>query len=233
MLDRRRALMVQRGGNTPIIPSGYVTDGLVFFLDGKQFASASKWKDIVGDKEFTLYDCAVNLSEDGIVFDGSTSYGEYIGAITNGPWSNETIEVVFDGKSNITSACILSQPYLNNSVGISMRFGNQTTDTPRFAMGLDAVNRYYYYMKLNKSKNVISGNSTDVIVNGVVATGKGWTNYSQNQSGNSYIGANRISGGVVNRYAGTIHAIRIYSRKLTQNERLQNQSVDAVRYQLS
>ena len=71
-----------------------------------------------------------------------------------------------------------------------------------------------------------------VVVNESVATTAHSTSYSKNQTGITYLGANRFSldGNVSGFYNGKIHAIRIYNRKLTEAEIKANQANDATYY---
>lgn len=233
-MDRRRGIIGSyEGGSGPIIPDGYVKNGLVFFLDGIQLRSADSWSDIVGGKTFTLNNCSLNAAGTGIVFNGSSSYGELPGVITS-DWANETIEMAFNASStNVENKTVLCQPYLNNSVGISMRLGYEAASTPRFAMGIDGVTRNFYYYRLTNTKNIISGNADRVIVNGVMATSTHSTYYSKNTKGITYLGAHATSGNPTGFFNGTIHAVRIYNRKLTQAEMIQNQEADKARYGLA
>lgn len=212
------------------VPAGYVTDGLVFFLDGNSVESNSEWTDIIGGKTFALTNCT--RTNKGVVFDG-TAYGEHSGAITN-DFANETIEIVLNGRSTITASTVLSQPYMNDSVGISMRFGLEVAYTPRFAIGLDATQRAYYYKQIIQDKNRISANSDRVVVNEEAATSTHTTSYAKNQTGITYVGAGRftLEGAVGGFYVGTIHAIRIYNRKLTEAEIKANQQTDVTYYGL-
>ena len=229
---RRRVLMGLRPVAPSPVPSGYVTDGLIFFLDGLQFATSSEWKDIIGGNVFALNNCSINADNNGVVFNGSTSYGVMDGAVSNN-FEGETIEIALTKSADIINKTAFCQPYLNNSVGISMRFGYEAANRPRFAMGLDGVTRNFYYTNITQNKNVISGNADMVIVNGTTLTLTHSTYYSKNTTGKTYVGAHATTGNLTGYYNGTIHAIRIYNRKLTQAEILQNQTADAARYSLS
>ena len=220
-------------GVTPVMPSGYVTNGLVFFLDGKQLVSASAWTDIIGGKTFTLHNCS--LGTNGIVFDGSTSYGEYNGAVSS-DWANETIEAVitYTGTSaDFQKMSLFNQAMINNTLGAGMNFGNNGNNLIRVCMAADGTTRVllqFTFDNTHKPK-YISRSSAKLVANGTESNASGGsTSYGANASGKTMLGARRTSGDPVNKFNGTIHAIRIYNKKLTVDEMISNQQTDAVRY---
>jgi len=216
---------------TRYVPDGYITDGLVFFLDGKHGASANQWKDLIGDKIFALTNCT--LGTNGVVFNGSTSYGEYNGAVTS-DWENETIEVVVTvaDPTQSQNRGILYQPLIDGHTGISMHFGYHGNGQPRFALCTDGVNRATAWATLTQAANKVGGNADRVILNGTAVTNTDNTNYAVNTTGKAVIGCRKTASSPDGQhfFEGTIHAIRIYSRKLSQAEILANQSVDAEYY---
>lgn len=235
LMERRRALMAK--SDAAVIPSGYVTDGLVFFLDAKQLASDTKWTDIIMRKQFALTDC--QKTANGILFGQATSVGIYHGQITN-DWANETIEVVLtaadqrEDETTIKSKAVLCQPFLNDSVGISLRFGDN--GNVRTAIGLDGIRRSVRQFPIMASTvqyvHRVSVNSDRCVFNGGTTSGTSQTTYSKNSTGDTVLGAVATSS-VVLRNLGTIHAIRIYNRKLTEAEMKANQARDLVYYGLS
>ena len=232
LLMRRREMILPSAAPTPVIPSGYVTDGLIFFLDGKQLASASSWTDIVGGKTFELTNCS--LGTNGVVFDG-TAYGIYNGRISN-DWSNETIEAVFDGYSGIKTKFILGQPFVDNSVGISLRFGDGGGNNVRVVPAIDGTRRTYYQannvLNTTGKKRVGCSANTPIVVNGSKLSGGSITNYSANNTGTTTLGGGRFSDDVTSTtmYIGTIYCVRIYNRKLTEAELKANQDNDLLYY---
>lgn len=238
MMDRRRVLMASSGVVLPPVPSGYITNGLVFFLDGKQLATASKWIDIVGGKVFNLTDCTKNGN--GIAFNGSTSYGSHAGEITHNA-TGETIEIVFYGPDSdtgydIKTRAIFAQPYLTDGVGISCRFGNAGGNTCRVATALDGVNRivkHFTYTVGASQVRTIGATIDSLVYRGTSYTNSSSTAYSKNQSGNTYLGAFATTGGPIGRIMGTIYAVRIYNRKLSVAEMQANQANDLTYYNLT
>lgn len=235
MTDRRRALMMAQEEPLPPVPSGYITNGLVFFLDGKQLVSSTKWKDIVGGKEFTLIDCTVGTN--GVVFNGTSSRGEHNGYITSN-WENETIEVVFCGIYSISTKCLFSQPMVGENVGIGLRFGND--GDIRLATGQLAQTHQWFKTPIIKSSNCISVAAAQDINGGVCChngssiVSSSSSTYGKNETGITCLGCRKTTDPAVsyNFYKGTIHAIRIYSRKLTLSEMQTNQAKDLTYYNL-
>lgn len=213
------------------VPSGYNTNGLVFFLDGKT-ATASSWIDRVGSRAFALTDCS--LVTNGVQFNGSSSFGSYQGAIT-GDWENETIEVVFDGRETITSGCILSQTWVDDAVGISCRFGNDGANRPRFVYMMDGTNHAYFQTLTSQDKNRVGlAGSTLAVLNETAVASTYSTYYAKNSSGTTYLGCHFVSStsAISASFKGKILAVRIYNRKLSQAEIVANQQVDATYYEL-
>ena len=229
--------MAQRGGSSPIIPSGYETDGLVFFLDGKQLASASKWTDIVGGKEFTLTNCS--KAANGIIF-GSDSYGLCTGAITNNA-TNETVELVFvSTKTAKTNQYMLSQPKINNATGIQGAIGSKWSNGNQLSVSWHADgNNHMSYIFTDIAQltldalHCLSIKDGATVYDGTELTQTYQTYYGANSTGNTCIGA-RYNGATMNsHFEGTLCAVRIYSKKLTVSTIKANQAIDAVRYALS
>lgn len=233
-MSGRRGMMA--GGGRAAVPDGYVTDGLVFFLDGKQLVSAAGWTDIIGGKTFALTNCSVGTN--GIVFDG-TAYGLYNGAVSS-DWENETIEVVFSDypiTSNTSVALkpmvLVSQPTINNALGIGLRFGDEGNYI-RIVMATDGVKRSLRQFAKTTFPTRIGTNVDRAIINeGNPVSNTSQTSYSANTSGKTVLGARTFTGDTVSAfYTGTIHAVRIYSRKLTEAEIKANQQNDATYYGL-
>lgn len=215
------------------VPSGYITDGLIFFLDGKQNISANSWTDIIGNKAFALTNCI--LGTNGIVFDGSTSYGEYNGAVSS-DWANETIEVVisYTGTStDFQKMSLFNQALINNALGAGMNFGNNGSNLIRVCMAADGTTRALLQFTFNNAAKpkYISRSAAKLVVNGTESNSSGGsTSYGANSSGKTMLGARRTSGDPVNKFNGTIHAIRIYNKQLTVAEMKANQANDATYY---
>lgn len=202
------------------VPSVYVTNGLIFFLDGKQLATASKWTDIVGGKEFSLTNCSINGG--GVVFDGSSSYGAYNGAISS-DWESETIEAAID-TTMANSRDILNQPIPGISLRLSLTDGNM-----RVVLRAGGGKATYCMYPSSVISRVVSGIKGKAVVNKTTYTGYDYVIPTAAVS--TTIGARNTSGNTYSAFfPGTIYAIRIYNRQLTEAEMLQNQQADIDRY---
>lgn len=210
----------------PVIPSGYVTDGLVFFLDSLQLVDSGTWTDIVGGKTFALTDCTV--SGGGVVFNGTTSKGVYDGAITT-DWANETIEVAITGLGT-KSHSVLGQPYQNGTVGISMILAENYQNRQTAMIAINASGRNFYWPPLNAV--VISARSGLCVADKGVVTATQYATPGKNETNTTTLGHRIIGTSISSYFRGTIFAIRIYNRQLTEAEMLQNQQADIERYGL-
>ena len=229
LMARRRGLMA---GGWPVIPEGYNTDGLVFFLDCKQLISGSSWIDVIGRKRFELVNC--QITDNGVVFDG-TGYGFYDGTITSN-WESETIEIVadlpqFTSGSDVTA--IFCQPVISETMGIGLRFGYN--GYIRTAVAQDGVQRTRFEWLQQAGLNRIGVNASRLVVNGTNQTRTSRASYGANTSGRSFIGARATTDPVTtyNRFIGTIQSIRIYNRILSLSELQQNQANDLSYYKLT
>lgn len=212
------------------MPDGYVTDGLIFFLDAKHGFSGDKWTDLIGKKTFDLTNC--DWRDNCVIFDG-TSYGEYQGAVSTN-WKTETIEIVFENSATNSNKTLFSQPYIGSNVGSSMRFGEISGGKGNVTQSLDAVSRNHPKLSTltTGNKHYITLYNNNAIVDGSKITETGWTSYSKNQTGITYLGANRftLEGTISAYFIGKIFAVRIYNRLLTEAEILANQQNDTVYY---
>lgn len=212
----------QSGG---VIPDGYVTNGLVFFLDGLQNLSANEWTDIVGGKKFVLYSCTLNNTQSGVVFDGTNSYGECSGTITD-DWENETIEAVIDRAAGSTPF-VFNQPKIDDKVGISLVFGSLAYSKNPVGIGVDGASHQQRWSLYN---NKLLGVNNDRCISDKTAMDVSNTDsWSANNVGVTTVGA-RCNANKTKKLTGTIYAIRIYNRKLSEAEILQNQTADMSRY---
>lgn len=223
IMRRRRAILQYNNSEIPI-PQGYIQDGLIFFLDGKQKLTSSSWEDIVSGKKFNLYNCALDQNG-GVVFDGLTSYGEYQGAVSSS-YSTETIELATSGIINRTALFVQPQ-----YTGISMV--NESNSGKTMLIMLPPENRTQPNAPLG-SKIISSWSPRSsnflAVADKVQTSSAGSTIFNPTSTANiTTIG----SGNNANRtakFTGTIYAIRIYNRKLTKDEMIQNQMTDITRY---
>lgn len=218
--DRRRALMAGKKGGGGV-PAGYVTDGLVFFLDGKQLVDIANgtWTDVVGGKTFALTDCTA--SNGGVIFNGASSKGEYDGTLSS-DLETETIEAAIDTTMS-ASRDILNQP----GSGISLRF-SLLGGSMRVVLRAGGSMVKCCSFPSSQNAKLISGIKEKSVINKSAYTSL--TPVSPTASVATTIGVRKTSDGYTTYYPGTIYAIRIYNRQLTEAEMIQNQQADIDRY---
>ena len=211
--------------------NGYVENGLVMFLDGLNKGPVGNvWESVVGNYDFNLYNC--ELANNGVVFNGSTSYGQCMTAIPNRP-SDSTIEICIDLQPNngYSNEFILSPPEdakSGNFLGASI--GNNANYPICTGFGNRSNTRWYarttkMTASLNDVRGFVNGSSADIWNN--VGSFSGNTTDNGTTIGLRYYGTNKQ-----NIFKGTIYAIRIYNRILTADEMKHNQRIDNERYGL-
>jgi len=206
---------------SPYDEYGYIAAGKVFHVDGiNKGNDSTKWTDIVGGYTFP-YNTHTTLADNGVVFDGKK--GSYIVSETNlnaNTWKPDvcTIECVFD----ITSGrCHFSS---GENTNIIFSIGNDV-----FVFYPSSSSNKAWTTTCITGKNTVSLSDDYGYQNGtslVATTSDSWNQGSKKMSlgGRSYGSANSI--------IGTLHCVRIYNRKLTVAEILNNQQVDNTRFNL-
>ena len=214
LVARRRMLMQDK------IYCPYITDGLIFWLDGIcKGTDPTIWKDLIGRKNFALNNCS--FTTNGVRF-ASGSYGEFDGAISN-DWGNETIEIAVN--TSTTQNCFVLPPYDENGTGIGAIQGNTTN----FGFRIDGGD-YRKYDWSHGWKTASVNNSYGVrnltSVRRVTVT----DHWGANNTGKTYIGRRVPSNSY--QFAGIMHCIRIYNRHLSIAEMQANQQIDNIRFNL-
>ena len=207
-------------------PNSYIQDGLIFFLDCKDFISGT-WVDKVGNSSFAMNNCVKD--GDGVKFNGTTSYGTTEDDLSF-PSQTYTIEMVVKGEKEV-SASSDSQIIFNTknsgdfSLGFGMAGGNKLYT---FQAGTTNHNLGYLYTTALGIKR-LSVNKDRCIVNGESLA-------SSTNVGNYSVGAKVVVGANASNtnwyFKGTIYAIRIYNRLLSESEMKANQMFDLDYYNL-
>lgn len=216
LLMRRREMVLHDQVSPIVCP--YITDGLIFWLDGiERGGIAGQWKDLIGGKIFVLNN--VIEGTDCVHFNGAnTSYGLCSGPVS-ADFNSETIECAVS--SFPTRATLLNPPLINGFVGIGLIRG-----TNKYSHGMDGVSRFMWNLGGFKAVSV----NSDVAASNKVQRYKTGSEYwVANTSGDTYLGM--LSTGTY-CFSGDIYSLRIYNRKLSLAEMLQNQSVDNERFNL-
>lgn len=219
-LLRRRA-MVQTGGAPSPVECPYITDGLIFWLDGiNRGGVAGQWTDLIGGKAFTLF----NVTElaNGVFFSAS-GYGTHDGPISDN-WADETIEIATASMS-YANKCILC-PAQSSPVGIGFI---TASSGGHFNLNLDGEKIRKWTGLTTASR--VSANNSYAVVNGASRARSTEDSWGGNTTGTTYLGRRYVSS--ASRYMnGTLHSLRIYNRHLSIAEMQANQSVDAARFNL-
>lgn len=207
------------------LPSyNYVTDGLVFHLDGSR-AQSSEWVDSASGYIFNLSNC--NKVPGGIYFNGSTSFGQ----CTTAPApaiSAFTAEIVYKNERDDVDEALFSwQRFHTSSRGLcyswdatNQRFKRRLSTGS--AASASTLNGDY-------TPNVIKVHSFSESLNYQNKAEQTFGAKAYNAYSNQYFYLGKVNGSS-QYFKGTIYQIRIYNRALTENEILSNQAIDYDRY---
>lgn len=212
----------------------YVMSGMLFHLDGADFAN-NNWTDRKAGKSFPMTDCTLNTNNDGVVFNGTSSHGGSLHnqstfgniSLTSGgtvefalksavisETKNQHIIVLPGYKGYITTAHCMYLDEQNTMVCFSNN-ANAAFETD------------YSTAKLSGSAIVQSASFQTSLCNGAV---KAAGTYVNTQNGDSaVIGWNTAT----TYFKGEMYQIRIYGSNLTADQMLNNQKIDAIRYNIT
>lgn len=218
-LLRRRELILPSGSPSPV-ECPYITDGLIFWLDGlNQGGESGYWIDRIGGKRFTLHGCT--QSGTGVGFSNG-GYATYSGAISNN-WQNETIEIAISSMA-MKNKCWVC-PANATTIGIGLV---SSTSADQFSINMDGAS----YKKWNGVSNFarLSANGSYCVINGAQKTKNATSDtWSKNQTTTTYLGCRYTTS--ASRYCGgTMYNIRIYNRILSVAEMQANQAIDVQRF---
>lgn len=206
---------------SPYDEYGYVAAGKVFHVDGiNKGNDSTKWTELVSGYTFP-YNTHTILADNGVEFDGKT--GSYIVSETNLAASSYepdkcTIECVFDitaGRCMFSSGANTNMIFsVNNNVFVFYAGSSSNKAwTPTSLIGKNTV---------SLSDDYGYQNGTSLVATTSTSLGQG--SLKMSLGGRSYGSAFPIT--------GTLHCVRIYNRKLTVAEILNNQQVDNTRFNL-
>lgn len=195
----------------------YIQDGLVFQLDGiEKGDSPTAWTDRKGQKEFVLHNVVTNSNN--MEFNGTNSYAECSSTLGYDS-ATHTLEVVWEGNK------VAGVPFFGGPTSAELCLLPQGTPLRRLSFGT-GMN---FIVNQPDELKMISANADNIIYNaGWIGTSAELeTNDSYNQTVAS-VGRYKFS----NYFRGKIYAIRVYDRKLSALEMLQNQLIDIERFGL-
>lgn len=234
--------------------SNYVQDGLVFHLDGiNKGETANAWTDLIGSVDFPNH--GATSVDKGWHLDGTNDYLGYIDDIENATtqqYAAGAKDLAFSNRQCTIEVCFykdvinVSAGAANSGVSIC-DFGTVRAEgvtTMGFLGVYSGGKKYINKMYAGDANNVyedkylyatnahtISMNKTRAFDNANAISSLGVTHWSTN-TGGRFIGAAMPVGGPNMFFGGTVYAIRIYNRILTELEMRQNQRVDNARFEL-
>ena len=214
---------------------GYVQDGLLACWDGIENAgsgihnsSATKWRDLVAGREFSL--TSVTVEDDRMVFAGSdSSYGELNEADTAATFNmaaNGTLEVVYasdtgSGNQFILQSTAASGHLLTIWSGDKLLVSNgQSNKSPSFSFtsGAKTNSVTIIYTSAKPTAGYANGNSLSTSDD----------NYWGDPNSMTTIGTRSTRGN--NHFKGAIYCIRVYNRQLSAEEIAANRALDVRRF---
>ena len=223
----------------------YIQDWLVAHWDGVENAgrgvhdpSATVWKDLVAGYEFNLNNVVVDadrMTFSGTISDGLVnSYGVLSASDTESTFvaaKNGTMEVVFRSSSGAASQVFLQAPATS---GIAFGIWN-TSLMLNFSSSVSSVNKAAFTFTSGTATNSVSVRydacaPVSALANGLAldaSSDKSYWSYPNGET-QTFIGARASRKN--NPFAGSIYCIRLYNRRLTDDEIAANQSVDRKRF---
>lgn len=193
----------------------YIQDGLVFQLDGIDKGNDA-WIDRKGQKEFVLHNVVTNSNN--MEFNGTNSYAECSSTLGYDS-ATHTLEVVWEGNK------VTGVPLFGGPTSAELCLLPQGTPLRRLSFGT-GMN---FIVNQPDELKMISANADNIIYNA------GWIGTSAELEANASYNQTVASVGryeLSNYFRGKIYAIRVYNRKLSALEMLQNQLIDIERFGL-
>lgn len=200
----------------------YVQNGLIFHLDGINKGTGADWVDLVGNKNFTIYGTGITSQSNSYYFDKTNpSYLKWSGTPFNE--SEYTVEVCMYPSEN--TYYVFGGGQRNSGHPIFYYNGSVT-------WGQD-IKVFKNVGLTSGSKYTVSVNNDRLMKNGVEFTTTGSTDYwDVVDEQRIQIGKGSTGGAEKNPFGGYLYSIRIYNRKLTREEQLQNMTTDNIRFNL-
>ena len=202
--------------NNPfIIP--YITDGLVFYLDGiNKGGNSNKWTDLIGGRYFTYNSTYCTVKEKSVYMNGK---GGLIGSSPMDFSSAGTVECCFNRPS--AGGCVVFMPkgtsylaFLVTGAGYAYKpSSNPANQYPVTRVPILTCSLHGSFGMLNGTK----------------LTTRNTNYYNTNNTTYATLGSRGSNGYPM---TGDIHSLRIYNRQLTEAEMLFNQKVDNERFEL-
>ena len=216
------------GGNI----SDYVQNGLVCHFDGIDKGTGSDWTDLVGGIQTTYHgDATKGYPTANSYYFGSGNNSCYLQSdnISFSTSDDITVEVCYKEDSSMTRCFVFGFGGQGNSKQ-PLFYKDDSYITWSQGKQMYSISNTGYNDSLT---HTISLNGDSAYNNGIQMSIVSGTDFWDAQTENRIrIGSAQAGGAGYNPIVGHIHSIRIYNRKLTQTEQLQNQRVDNKRFNL-
>ena len=218
-------------------PTRYVQDGLVACWDGIENAgagvhedNATVWKDLVAGREFTLNNVTVDAN--CMTFAGNnTSYGILSATDTASTFlaaKSGTLEIVYRSRTGTGSQVIMQS---TASAGMAFAIWETSKILP-YTSGSQTSQLSFSFTAGTVTNLVavryVSGAPVAAIANGSALSPANASSWAS--PGSETVIGTRHSRSGSNAFPGSIYAIRLYDRQLTDPEILANQSIDRQRF---
>ena len=197
----------------------YITDGLVFWLDGiEKGAYQGSWTDLKGGVVFTNH--GAQFGSDHVLFSNGAYLQNFssgaIGSIADGA----TIEVAFIRDNLNGSQILFMQNFSDGELPVFGTSGNTVVFSTKVRPSPDIGAELTVCASLNIYTKIVNGTQP----------GMGITdNWGVRPNYGTVIGCRQPSS---NNFNGKIYAIRIYNRSLSAEEMIFNQRIDNARFNL-
>ena len=223
LLNRRRAIQSAPVENEDYWDY-YVQDSLLLCIDGLRPGDTSQgWQELITGNYFANNGAV--YQDNGWVFDGKASYMDADEKITNyGFYTRErTLEVVLEfSAKNITSPVLIGK---TNGISFGISRDNYVIGNSEFP-----------YVRMSPTSELKC--STAIVVNSltIVRAMENGVSLNRLSSNGAWSAAKAIRLGASSTLSsylqGKIYAIRIHNRLLTEEEILNNQQIDKIRFGL-
>lgn len=217
--NRRRYM----GSNIGVDENSYIQDGLVFQLDGiNKGATDGTWVCLKTGRIFTANnDTYIQSADDGFTFiDGSNDFNAMTCSSALVGTTTWTMEAACSPTAWNTSAARALFTSSGRGCGLSLIgvFHWSSGSNKSWSNDILSTQKTKVTMSMNADMGLVNGEQLTTIGGGDQMTTSGFQVGSCQNKGYNFV--------------GTIHSIRMYNRSLTLEERLHNQRIDNIRFNL-
>ena len=212
----------------PSVNLNYVTNGLIFHLDGINKGTGADWVDLIGGMQFTKNGTYSASTSNSWNFPGNRGdYLIYTGSLDSIGGSDDfTVEVCYNNSSNSSRMFVFGCGH-ESGTKYPLYYHDGT-----YITWIQGGYTYNASSMTGNSKYTVSLNNNNGLVNGQLIQKTSSTDYWDASNKDFRIGSASTGSATSYSMNGDIYSIRIYNRRLSQSEQLQNQMVDNQRFNL-